>query len=202
MRTHDEILQYLQKDKILSQAIGNLESEIRPELNIDIYHELLASIVSQQLSSKVVKIIWRRFTDLFVDGYPNAEILLSTEHQTLRAIGLSNSKVNYVKNVAEFKLKNDMSFEYLQQMSDQEIVDYLTQIKGVGKWTAQMILMFPMDRPNVFPVNDLGIQNAMKRLYGLDLDKKELLLRMNEISSQWDPYKTLASKYLWKILDT
>jgi len=202
LRTHDEILQYLQKDKILSQAIGNLESEIRPELNIDIYHELLASIVSQQLSSKVVKIIWRRFTDLFVDGYPNAEILLSTEHQTLRAIGLSNSKVNYVKNVAEFKLKNDMSFEYLQQMSDQEIVDYLTQIKGVGKWTAQMILMFPMDRPNVFPVNDLGIQNAMKRLYGLDLDKKELLLRMNEISSQWDPYKTLASKYLWKILDT
>jgi len=93
----------------------NLNIEIRPELNIDIYHSLLVSIVSQQLSTKVAKIIWNRFADLFVDGYPKAEILLTTEHKILRGIGLSNSKANYVKNVAEFHLAENTSFDYLQK---------------------------------------------------------------------------------------
>lgn len=201
MSSHKNILLHLKKDKILFKAITSLETEIRPELDIDIYHSLLSSIVSQQLSVKVVKIIWNRFTDLFVDGYPDAESLLSKEHNILRGIGLSNNKANYVKNVAEFYLENDMSFDYLQTMSDDQIIDYLTQIKGVGKWTVQMILMFPMDRPNVFPVDDLGIQNSMKKLYTIDLEKKELKIRMNEISLNWHPYKTLASKYLWKIME-
>jgi len=201
LSSHKNILLHLQKDKILFKAITSLETEIRPELDIDIYHSLLSSIVSQQLSTKVVKIIWNRFTDLFIDGYPDAESLLSKEHELLRGIGLSNNKANYVKNVAEFYLENDMSFDHLQTLSDEQIIDYLTQIKGVGKWTVQMILMFPMDRPNVFPIDDLGIQNAMKSLYGIDLEKKELKIRMNEISLNWHPYKTLASKYLWKILE-
>ncbi|MGI9530226.1 DNA-3-methyladenine glycosylase family protein [Lutimonas sp.] len=201
MNSHQEILKHFRADETLFQAISALNYEIRPELDIDIYHSLLSSIVSQQLSTKVVKVIWKRFTDLFPDSYPGAEILLAKEHEVLRGIGLSNSKANYVKNVAEFSLENDMSFDYLQQMSDNEIIDYLTQIKGVGKWTVQMILMFPMDRPNVFPVDDLGIQNSMKKLYGIELEKKELKNKMNEISDGWIPYRTLASKYLWKLLD-
>lgn len=195
-------MEYLKRDAILYQAIVSMEAEIRPELDIDIYHSLLSSIVSQQLSTKVVKIIWNRFTDLFPQGYPDAESLLSKDHAVLRGIGLSNSKANYVKNVAEFKLANDMSFDFLQTKSDEEIIDYLSQIKGVGRWTVQMILMFPMDRPNVFPVDDLGIQNSMKSLYQLDLEKKELKTKMLDIADAWDPYKTLASKYLWKILGT
>lgn len=202
MSSHKEILLHFKRDKILFNAISDLDTEIRPEIDIDIYHSLLSSIVSQQLSTKVVKIIWNRFTDLFVDGYPDAESLLSKEHEILRRIGLSNSKANYVKNVAAFYLENNMSFDYLQAMSDDQIIEYLSQIKGVGKWTVQMILMFPMDRPNVFPVDDLGIQNSMKRLYEIDLEKKELKIRMNEISLQWEPYRTLASKYLWKIIET
>lgn len=202
MPTHKEILEHLKKDAILYQAIVRMEAEIRPELDIDIYHSLLSSIVSQQLSTKVVKIIWNRFTDLFPQGYPDAESLLSKDHAVLRGVGLSNSKVNYVKNVAEFKLANDMSFDFLQGKSDEEIIDYLSQIKGVGRWTVQMILMFPMDRPNIFPVDDLGIQNSMKSLYQLDLEKKELKTKMLDIAGVWDPYKTLASKYLWKISGT
>lgn len=202
MSSHKKILHHLKTDKKLFKAISNLNYEIRPELDIDIYHSLLSSIVSQQLSTKVVKIIWKRFTDLFVDSYPDAESLLAKEHEVLRGIGLSNSKANYVKNVAEFYLENNMSFDYFQAMSDDEIIEYLTQIKGVGKWTVQMILMFPMDRPNVFPVDDLGIQNAMKSLYKIDLEKKELKIRMNEIATKWDPYRTLASKYLWKIMES
>jgi len=200
--THKEILEHLKKDAVLYQAIIRMETEIRPELDIDIYHSLLSSIVSQQLSTKVVKIIWNRFTDLFPQGYPDAESLLSKDHTVLRGVGLSNSKVNYVKNVAEFKLANDMSFDFLQAKSDEEIINYLSQIKGVGRWTVQMILMFPMDRPNVFPVDDLGIQNSMKSLYQLDLEKKELKMKMLDIAGVWGPYKTLASKYLWKISGT
>ena len=133
--------------------------------------------------------------------YPDAESLLAKEHQILRGIGLSNSKANYVKNVAEFNLSNDISFDNLQKKPDEEIIEYLTQIKGVGRWTVQMILMFPMDRPNVFPSNDLGIQIAMKKLYNIELEKKELIERMEAIAVQWDPYKTMASKYLWKFKD-
>jgi len=178
-----------------------MEGSVRPELELDIYISLLNSIVSQQLSTKVVRIIWKRFTDLFVNGYPMARKLLTMEHDLLRGIGLSNNKVRYVKNVAEFSLENDISFDYLLSKNNEEIMAYLTQIKGVGRWTVQMILMFPMDRPNVFPVDDLGIQKGMKKLYRIDLEKKELKVKLHEIADGWDPYKTLASKYIWKIVD-
>jgi DNA-3-methyladenine glycosylase II len=187
LKSYTEILEYLAKDKTLYKSIQQLEYEIKPELDIDIYLSLLNSIISQQLSTKVVRIIWRRFTDLFVNAYPKPEILLSTDHSVLRGIGLSNNKAGYVKNVAEFSMQNDMSFEFLHQRTDLEIINYLTQIKGVGKWTVQMILMFPMDR--------------MKRMYQIDLEKKELRQKLNEIAENWHPYKTLASKYIWKIGD-
>ena len=201
LNTHQKILEHLKKDAILHKAILNLGREVKPELNIDIYHALLSSIVSQQLSTKVVKVIWRRFTDLFVDGYPAADALLEKDHDILRKVGLSNNKVRYVKNVAEFKMSHDMSYDYLDQFSDEEIISYLTKIKGVGKWTVQMILMFPMDRPDVFPEDDLGIQNVMKSLYSIELEKKELKLKMNELARVWSPFRSTASKYLWEIGD-
>lgn len=199
MKPYSEIVEHYKKDPVLYEAIIELDSEIKPELDIDIYVSLLNSIVSQQLSVKVVRIIWRRFTDLFRDGYPDANQLLSLDHQVLRKAGLSNNKANYLKNVAEFKLTNNMSFDYLQGFSDEEVIHYLCQIKGVGKWTVQMILMFPMDRPNVFPIDDLGIQNTMRDLYQIELEKKELRRKLLEISEMWHPYKSLATKYIWEI---
>lgn len=201
MKNYAIIKQHLIKDKILFKAIEQLDVEIQPDFNIDIYFSLLSSIVSQQLSTKVAKIIFNRFKDIFMDRYPDAEQLLNTNHQVLRGIGLSNNKANYVKNVAEFSLQNDITYDYLETKTDKEIIDYLTQIKGIGQWTVQMILMFPMDRPNVFPVDDLGIQNGMKNLYQIDLEKKELKLELHKIAKKWDPYRTLASKYIWMIGD-
>lgn len=186
-----------QKDPILKKIIASVQTEIKPTPSIDVYFSLLNSIASQQLSVKVVKVIWRRFLDLFPDEYPDAKQLLSVEHQKLRAVGLSNSKVNYIKNVAQFSLDNPMSFEFLNTLTDDEIITYLTQIKGVGKWTVQMILMFPMDRPNVFPVDDLGIQTNMKEWYSLKLEKKELRAKLLEIADQWSPFQSYASKCLW-----
>jgi len=199
MIPYQDIIEHYRRDPVLHGAISNLDRVIKPELDIDIYVSLLNSIVSQQISIKVVRIIWRRFTDIFPGGYPDANQLLLTDHSLLRRVGLSKSKADYLKNVAEFKLKNDMSFEFLQSMSDEEVIRYLTQIKGVGKWTVQMILMFPMDRPNVFPIDDLGIRNVMKDLYGLQLEEKELRKKLIEIADNWHPYKSLASKYIWEI---
>ncbi|MGA9271438.1 MAG: hypothetical protein WBV45_12520 [Lutimonas sp.] len=199
MIPYEDVIEHYRRDPVLYEAISDLDMEIRPELDIDIYVSLLNSIVSQQLSIKVVRIIWRRFTDIFPGGYPDANQLLLTDQSLLRKVGLSNSKANYLRNVAEFKLKNDMSFEFLQGLSDDEVIRYLTQIKGVGKWTVQMILMFPMDRPNVFPIDDLGIRNVMKDLYGLEMEKKELRSKLIEIAENWHPYKSLASKYIWEI---
>jgi len=199
MRPYQDIIEHYRRDPVLHRAISDLDLVIKPELDIDIYVSLLNSIVSQQISIKVVRIIWRRFTDIFPGGYPDANQLLLTDHSLLRRVGLSKSKANYLKNVAEFKLKNDMSFEFLQSMSDEEVIRYLTQIKGVGKWTVQMILMFPMDRPNVFPIDDLGIRNVMKDLYGLQMEEKELRSKLFEIAENWHPYKSLASKYIWEI---
>lgn len=198
MKPYAEITKILaEKDPIMAQVIASVAEEIKPVPSIDTYLDLLSSIVSQQLSIKVAKVIWNRFVDLFPNEYPDAKQVLDFDIPKLRSVGLSNSKANYIQNVAQFSLDNSMDFEYLNKMTDEEIIGYLTQIKGVGKWTVQMILMFSMDRPNVFPVDDLGIQTNMKRWYSIELEKKELRAKLIEISEQWDPYKTLACKYLW-----
>ncbi len=198
-------IKHLKKDSVLKEVILASSKEIKPSLSLDIYHFLLDSIVSQQLSIKVADVIFNRVLDLFPERYPEAKHLLNVDDEVLRKAGLSYRKVAYLKNVASFSLENNLTFDYLQKMSDDEIIDYLTQIKGVGKWTVQMILMFPMDRPDVFPVNDLGIQTNMRQLYSLKVDeskskslaKKELLIQLENISEQWKPYRTLASKYIW-----
>jgi len=199
MKPYNEIAEILSKrDPILAKVITSVKTELLPSPGIDIYCSLLESIVSQQLSVKVADIIWKRFTDLFDNQYPAAKQILFTEDEVFRGIGLSGQKTKYMNNVANFSLENDISFEYLNEKTDDEIIRYLTQIVGIGKWTVQMILMFPMDRPNVFPIDDFGIQTKMKSWYGLDLEKKELKTRLISISENWDPYKTLACKYLWK----
>lgn len=197
MTPYKKAITHLNKDKILKKVIASSTKEIKPSLEFDIYHFLLESIVSQQLSVKVADIIFGRFVDLFPDRYPTAKTLITIEDDILRAAGLSYRKASYLKNVAEFSLQNNMDFEFLQKKTDKEIIDYLITIKGVGKWTVQMILMFPMDRPDVFPVDDLGIQNNMKAIYGLTSEKKILKEEITKIAENWKPFRTLACRYVW-----
>lgn len=131
-------------------------------------------------------------------SYGEIKSFLESKDEVLRSAGLSRQKLSYIKNVAQFSLENDMSFEYLNAMSDEEIIKYLTAIKGIGKWTVQMVLMFPMDRQDIFPVDDLGIQVKMKYWYKLDLEKKALKDELIKISEKWKPYRSLGAKYLWK----
>jgi DNA-3-methyladenine glycosylase II len=122
-----------------------------------------------------------------------------TPFDRLKNIGLSGSKTNYIRNVAAFDLSSGLSFQHLQQMSDEETIAYLTQIKGVGRWTAEMLLMFALEREDVFSTDDLGIQNAMIRLYNLKApDKKSLRQQLKRVSDRWRPYRTFACLYLWQ----
>jgi DNA-3-methyladenine glycosylase II len=197
MNPYKKAITHLKKDTILKEVILHSKNEIKPSLEFDIYHFLLESIVSQQLSVKVADIIFARFLDLFPNRYPSAKTLITMEDDVLRNAGLSYRKASYLKNVAEFSLENNMDFEYLQTKSDQEFIDYLITIKGVGKWTVQMILMFPMDRPDVFPVDDLGIQNNMKKIYNLTTEKKNLKEDITKIAASWKPFRTLGCKHVW-----
>jgi DNA-3-methyladenine glycosylase II len=191
---------HLQKDKKLSITIGDEVHELKLHPNIPL--RLMASIMSQQLSTKVAKVIYHRFLELYKGKEPKPQQVLNTAFETLRAIGLSNAKVSYIKNVAQFCMDNKITDKKLLKMSNDEIIALLTQIKGVGKWTVEMLLMFALGREDVFAVDDLGIQNAMIKLYNLDAtDKKKMKEKMLAISVKWNPYRTYACLHLWSWKD-
>ena len=182
-------------------AIVKQGQPLKSSKSEDLYYKLLGSIVSQQLSTKVAAVIFKRFTALFPDNYPHPQLVQEAPDELLRSAGLSFQKIGYVRNVAAFAAGGNMAHATIDAMESEDLIRHLTQIKGVGRWTVEMLLMFALERPDVFPVDDLGIQNAMKRYYGLEETGKALKLQMQEIANNWRPYRTIASKYLWQSLD-
>lgn len=166
-----------------------------------VHLHLCNSIMSQQLSTTVARVIHKRFLKLF-KGKPSPEQILAVPLETLRSIGLSGAKSNYIHNVARFAIEQGMDQRLLDKMDNESLITYLTQIKGVGRWTVEMLLMFTLGREDVFAVDDLGIQQAMTRLYKLDpADKKKLREDMLRISEKWSPYRTYACLHLWQHKD-
>lgn len=164
----------------------------------NVYLHLCFSIMSQQLSTKVADVFHRRFLDLYKTKTPSTSDIAATPFETLRGIGLSNAKANYVHNVCRFFMDEKITDAKLYKMSNEELIKYLTQIKGVGQWTVEMILMFTLGREDVFAVDDLGIQQAVCKLYQIDAaDKKAMKEKMLSISKSWSPYRTYACRYLW-----
>lgn len=193
---------HLSKDQKLKPVIKT-HGILKLKKQKDIFMALCSSIMSQQLSTKVANVILKRFLSLFPDGNPTPELLLQVNHDKLRSIGLSNAKAVYVKNVARFAIDHGLDFNKLNKMADDELVNYLTQIKGVGVWTAQMIMMFALGKEDVMPVGDLGIQTAITELYAIKVnDRKKLEKRMLVIAESWKPYRTYACMYLWRYKDT
>ena len=192
---------HLSKDKKLKKLIESGQPhKLVKRKNICIY--LCASIMSQQLSTKVADVIYKRFIDLYGGKEPTAQQILDTPFEKLRGIGLSNAKVGYVKNVAQFEIESGMDAKKLGKMSNEEVVEYLTVIKGVGRWTVEMLLMFALGREDVFAVDDLGIQNAMIKIYKLDGEnKKRMKEDMSRLAAKWTPYRTYACIHLWRWKD-
>lgn len=196
-----QYLEHLSKDKKFRKII-ELQDPHELGKRKKIYLYLCASIMSQQLSTKVADVIYKRFLALYGKKEPTAQQILDTPFETLRAIGLSNAKTNYVQNVCRFFIEEGLDDKHLYKMASEEVQQKLIQIKGVGKWTTEMILMFALQHEDVFPVDDLGIQQAMIKLYKLNTSSKKLLYeQMNKIAEKWRPYRTYACVHLWRWKD-
>jgi len=190
-------LKHLSKDKKFKKILELQEPFVLAPRK-KVYLHLCSSIISQQLSTKVAKVIFQRFLDLFGKKEPTAKEILQIPVEKFRSIGFSNAKASYVHNVCKFFVDNKLTDTRLHKMSNEEVIELLTQIKGVGKWTVEMILMFTLGREDVFAIGDLGIQQSITKLYKLDnSDKKLLKEKMLQISSKWTPYRTYACRYLW-----
>jgi DNA-3-methyladenine glycosylase II len=191
---------HLARDKKFAKLIAGKEA-FSISKKRDVYLYLCFSILSQQLSTKVANVIKQRFLNLY-PAKPAPEHILATPHETLRSIGLSGAKANYVHNVARFSIEFGMDQKKLAKLNNEEVIEYLTKIKGVGRWTVEMLLMFTLGREDVFAVDDLGIQQAMIAIYKLDKsDKKKLRADMLRISAKWSPYRSFACLHLWRHKD-
>jgi DNA-3-methyladenine glycosylase II len=191
---------HLSKDEKLKNLIKQHGPfELKKQKKLWLY--LCFSIMSQQLSTKVARVIKQRFLDLYGEE-PTPQQVVDTPFDKLRGIGLSNAKVNYVQNVVRFEIEKGMDHKKLAKKSNEEVIEYLTEIKGVGRWTVEMLLMFALCREDLFAIDDLGLQQAVIGLYDLRHRKKKIMnAKILKISEQWSPYRTYACLYLWRWKD-
>lgn len=160
---------------------------------------LARSIVYQQLSGKAAATIHGRFEDLYGGRAPEPKELVKTPHERLRGVGLSVRKAEYLQGLAADVLRGAVPMDRLDAMPDDAVIAALTQVRGIGEWTAQMFLMFRLGRPDVLPTLDLAVQTAVKRLYKLRTHPTPQ--RVAAIGAKWAPYRTVASWYLWRVVD-
>lgn len=166
-----------------------------------VYHDLVKSIVFQQLSGKAANTIYNRFLDRFGGNLPQPSVLTMEKVEDLRAVGLSRQKASYILNIgAYFKENDELNIDW-DQLSDEEILEQLTSIKGVGRWTVQMVLMFTLKREDVWPVNDLGVQNGYRKITGSQSTGRILIKEMNEWSEPMAPYRSTLARILWELVD-
>lgn len=191
--------QHLQHaDPILGAVIERLGPlEERPP-DEDHFAALCRIVVGQQLSTTVARAIWSRVLEKF-DGPPTPARVLSATTEELRAPGLSGAKARTLQALAAHISEGKLDIAHLETLSDAEIAREITAVKGLGPWSADIFLMFHLNRPDVLPVGDLGIREAARRLY--DLDERPDAAKLIEIAESWRPHRTLASRYLWRFLD-
>jgi DNA-3-methyladenine glycosylase II len=170
-------------------------SEERPA---DAYGALLRAIVGQQLSTKAARTIYRRVCELFDGTTPSPEQLLEASEDDLRAAGLSGRKVEYVRDLASHVLSGELELERLEQLADEEVIAEIVAVRGLGQWTAEMFLLFHLERPDVLSGGDLGIRKAVQVEY--ELAEMPAPGQVLEIGEAWRPHRSLASLYLWESL--
>ena len=194
----DLALEKLNKDDKMRKFIKYYERPYFKPKN-DYFQSLMHSIVFQQLSGKVANIIYQRLIDLLPGSRITPKKILILSNDSMRRAGLSLQKINYIKNLANYFDNNIFNSSKVEKMSNEEISLELIKIKGIGQWTVDMFLMFSLNRSDVMPYSDLGIQKGMKIVFDLkDLPKKN---EMKFFSEKWKPYRTIACWYLWKIAD-
>jgi 3-methyladenine DNA glycosylase/8-oxoguanine DNA glycosylase len=201
MADHRASVRYLKRvDPVLARVIervGVCRLQVRAEGTH--FQALARAIVFQQLSGKAAGTIYARFNALYPGGSPTPEAVRATSEAALRAAGLSRQKIGYLKDLAEKVHSTELPLDRVEEMDDADLIDHLVQVKGIGKWTAQMFLMFRLGRPDVLPDLDLGIQNAIHRAY--KKRKRPTPKQVLKIGAKWSPHSTVACWYLWRSLE-
>lgn len=187
----------------LIERLGEIDLELRlarraEERPADAYGALLRAIVGQQLSTKAARTIYLRVLDLFGGATPSPERLLAADEEALRGAGLSGRKVEYVRDLAGHVLGGELELDRLDQLDDEQVVEEIVAVRGLGQWTAEMFLLFHLRRPDVLSGGDLGIRKAVQVEYGLG--EMPTPQRVLEIGEPWRPHRSLASLYLWESL--
>jgi DNA-3-methyladenine glycosylase II len=192
-------------DPVLAQLIDDYGGPLPLERDsrgrpAELYGALVRSIAGQQLSVKAARSIWNRLVARFDGRTPTPEEILADDPEELRAAaGFSRAKVAYLRSLAEHVIDGELHLDRLAELPDEEVIRELTAVKGIGEWTAHMFLMFTLHRPDVLPVGDLGVRNAVQRAYGLPGPPKPP--EMVELAEPWRPFRTRACLYLWRSLD-
>ena len=189
----------MRRDRVLATAIKEIgPCGLAGRQHTDHLSALSGSIISQQLSGKAAATIFGRFRALFPDGAITAATIAALDDPTLRGVGLSGQKLGYLRDLSSRILDGRLSLDELDDLPDEDVIARLTAVKGFGRWTAEMFLMFRLHRPDVLPVGDLGIQKAVQKLYRLR--KHPNPKRLLEIGEAWRPYRSVACWYLWRSL--
>jgi DNA-3-methyladenine glycosylase II len=187
---------FLRKDPLLRRIIDVVGDYSLKRRNHH-FAVLVESIVSQQLATSAAEAIFKRFKNLY-PKFPTASQILATKKSKLRSVGLSGMKVEYIKDLARNIKDGNVNIKLLPKMSDEDVIEHLTQVKGIGRWTAEMFLIFSLGRPDVLPVHDLGLRKGVQRAFSLhELPKPK---QVEELGEQWRPYRSIATWYLWKSL--
>ena len=198
---HRKALTHLRNvDPVMAGVIERVgRCTLAPRTEWTHFDALVRSIVFQQLSGKAATTIHGRVLALVGEGTEAPARIVATPHEKLRAAGLSTQKANYLRNLAEHVIDGSLPVESLDQLSDDEVITALTQVKGIGRWSAQMFLMFRLGRPDVLPELDLGVQKGIQKAYRMrKLPTPKQVLKRGE---RWAPYRTIGSWYMWRILE-
>jgi len=185
-------IDYLKKrDKILGKAIDEI-GMIKREVIPDLFTALISNIIGQQISSKAASTVWNRMQEHFIEITPEA--IVQATNEEIQQCGISARKADYIKGVAQAVVQGHLNLSELQTLPDNEVIKRLTSLKGVGVWTAEMMLIFSMQRPDVVSWGDLGIKRGMMKLYGLEELTRE---QFEKYRKRYSPYGSVASLYLW-----
>ena len=193
-------LNHLKKDKVLGVLINRF-GPINYQPPSDRFTNLVSEIIGQQLSGRAADTIYDRFLTLFPNKKFTPKLILNQPLEKLRGIGTSWAKARSLHDLSQKVLAKTVQLDQLDSLSDEEVITHLTQVKGIGRWTAEMKLMFTLQRPDILPLDDVGIQNAFVKHYGLNRKHKNLKKFMVNVAEPWKPYRTIACWYLWKSLD-
>ncbi len=195
-----EILQHFKKvDPVLYYAYMQLADQELMTIHVptDHFSALCREIIGQQLSTKVARVIFERFKNLFPEENITSTYLIDIKQEALRAIGMSNSKAQFLLDLAQKVENKEIPFAKLQKLDDEGVIRELVQVKGIGPWAAEMFLIFSLGREDVFSFGDLGLKNAIKKIYGLTNATNADIAK---IVIKWSPYKSYACRILWKSL--